>query len=48
MSPCCVYGCMASTGVSQDKTTGAFYCAKHNAKQANKISTNPPQSIKPK
>jgi hypothetical protein len=30
---------MASTGVSQEKTTGAFYGAKHSAKQINKATT---------
>ena len=47
MSPCCVYGCMASTGVLQDKTTGAFYCAKHSAKQTKKVAHTSP-SVKPK
>ena len=48
MSPCCIYGCMASTGVTQDKTTGGFYCAKHCAKQTNKASNPRPTSIRPK
>ena len=48
MSPCCVYGCMASTGVTQNKTTGGFYCAKHSGKQTKKGSTNPSPSIQSK
>jgi hypothetical protein len=48
MSPCCIYGCMASTGVSQDKTTGAFYCVKHSAKQTQKVSNHRPPSRKEK
>lgn len=33
MSPCCVYGCMAKAGISQVKTTGAYYCVKHYPKE---------------
>ena len=39
---------MSSTGVSQDKTSGAFYCARHSAKPTTKVTPHRPSSVKAK
>ena len=48
MSPCCIYGCVAKTGIKQVKGTPSFYCEKHYPKEANHASANgsPDQKIK--
>lgn len=48
MSPCCIYGCMSSTPVTKDKTTGSFYCAKHSAKQTPTVASSPQPRLKDK
>jgi len=38
MTPCCVYGCMATKGITQLKSTGAYYCEKHHPNGTMKAS----------
>jgi len=38
MSPCCMYGCVAKTGIKQVKATGSSYCEKHYPNEVNHAS----------
>jgi hypothetical protein len=41
MSPCCIYGCVAKTGIKQMKGSGSFYCEKHYPQEHNQGAANP-------
>jgi len=48
MSPCCIYGCVAKTGIKQVKSTGSSYCETHYPKENNQTSPSSPPNHKDK